>query len=111
MALERTDLTDWVCNRETEAMTEDELVKKLHDMREYGRSLGRYETAMMFVFGLIFDDEIEANGSNASRLARAYKTKYDTRIGQGEDISDGRKLKRFVTVNADELRRWHPDGA
>lgn len=63
------------------------------------------------MFGLIFDDEIEANGSNASRLARAYKTKYDTRIGQGEDFSDGRKLKRFVTVNADELRRWHPDGA
>ena len=92
-------------------MTEDELVKKLHDMREYGRSLGRHETAMMFVFGLIFDDEIEASDSNASRLARAYKAKYNTRIGQGEDISDGRKLKRFVTVNADELRRWHPDGA
>ena len=46
MALGQTDLTDWVCNRETEEMTEDELVKKLHDMREYGRSLGRYETAM-----------------------------------------------------------------
>ena len=92
-------------------MTEDELVQKLHDMREYGRALGKCETAMMFVFGLIFDGEIKASGLNAARLARAYEAKYGTRIGTGEDISDGRKLKRFVTVNADELRRWRPDGA
>ena len=89
-------------------MTEGEPVQKLHDMREHGRSLGRCETAMMLVFGLIFDDEIEASGSNAARLARAYDPKYGRRIGAGEDISDGRKLNRFVTVNADELRRWRP---
>ena len=87
-------------------MTEGELVQELHDMRRHGRSLGKCGTVMTLVFGLIFDDEIEASGSNAARLARAYEARYGSRIGAGEDISDGRKLNRFVTVNADELRRW-----
>lgn len=86
-------------------MTEDQLVQKLHEMREHGRSLIQCETAMMHVFGLIFDDDIEASGSNASRLAKAYEAKYGTRVG-APNISDGRKLSRFVTANADELRRW-----
>ena len=86
-------------------MTEDDLVQKLHAMREHGRSLGKCETAMMHVFGLIFDDDIEASGTNASRLALAYEVKYGSPVG-APNISDGRKLNRFVTANAAELRRW-----
>ena len=86
-------------------MTEDELVQKLHDMREHGRALGNCETAMMHVFGAIFDDEIEASGSNASRLAKAYQACYGNSVG-APNISDGRKLKRFMTVNVHEHRRW-----
>ena len=86
-------------------MTEDELVQKLHDMREHGRSLGNCETAMMHVVGVIFDDEIEASGSNASRLAKAYEAKYGSPVG-APNLSDGRKLKRFMIVNVDEHRRW-----
>ena len=87
------------------AITEDQLVQKLHDMREHGRALGNCETAMMHVFGVIFDDEIEASASNASRLAKAYEAKYGSSVG-APNISDGRKLKRFMTVNVDEYRRW-----
>ena len=48
---------------------------------------------MMHVFGLIFD------------VALAYEAKYGSPVG-APNISDGRKLNRFVTVNAAELRRW-----
>lgn len=89
-------------------MTEGELVQKLHEMREHGRALHQCETAMMHVFGILFDGEIEACGANAARLARAYEAKYGHAVG-APNISDGRKLKRFVTVNPDELRRWRPD--
>ncbi len=90
-------------------MTEGEPVQKLHDMREHGRSLGRCETAMMLVFGLIFDDEIARQAARTQLASHGlYEAKYGRRIGAGEDISDGRKLNRFVTVNADEIRRWRP---
>ena len=86
-------------------MTEDDLVQKLHEMREHGRALGNCETAMMHVFGALFDDEIETSGSNASRLTRLYEDKYGRAVSS-PNISDGRKLKRFMTVNVDEHRRW-----
>ena len=88
-------------------MTENELVQKLHDMREEGRSFGDDVTAMMHVFGIIFDADISACSSNAAQLARAYEVTYGTRIGS-PGISDGRKLRRFVTVNENVLRRWRP---
>ena len=48
-------------------MTKDQLVAKFKEMREAGKP-DRRESAMGRLFGIIFDEEIVASGSNAAQI-------------------------------------------
>ena len=80
-------------------MTKKQLVAKLKRMRAAGHLHGNV-TAMQHLFGIIFDKEIEAIGSNASEIAQ------QAGVPAAENISDGRNLARYVTVKPRTRERW-----
>ena len=74
-------------------MTKDQLVAKFDEMREAGKA-GRRASAMGHLFGIIFDREIEAIGSNAAEISREAGLTGDNDAG----IRDGQNLAEYVTV-------------
>ena len=84
-------------------MTKDELVAKLKEMRKAGEADPRGRVgAMHHLFGIIFDREIEASGSNPPKIAG------EAGVPATEAISDGRNLAEYVTVKPEIKKRWHP---
>ena len=82
----------------------NDLVEKLHEMREHGNPDGR-TTLMMHLFGCIFDNDISAAGTNPSEIERHYRKRYDD-VQVKAGISDGRNLKEVMTVDPEVERRW-----
>ena len=86
-------------------MTKDQLVARLKEMREAGEADPRGRaTAMHLLFGIIFDKEIEAIGSNGTEIARA------AGLPAEGGISDGRALAGYVTVKDPIEKRWRCGG-
>ncbi len=84
-------------------MDQSDLVQKLHAMRS---AAGKREVDVMTrLFGVIFDRDITACGTNPNQIVNEYLRVYDHKVGSPV-IGDGRKLSQFVTVNPDVLRRW-----
>ena len=84
-------------------MNQSDLVEKLHVMRQ--AAARRELDVMTRLFGVIFDREIAACGTNANRIMAEYLRVYGCKIGSPV-INDGRKLSQFVTVKLDVLRKW-----
>ena len=103
----------------------NDLVEKLHQMRVQGARSSPERTVLhMHLFGCIFDDDIEAAGTNPRELERHYRIRYanvDVRTERaGRAISKtavrtgpiatavraGRNLKEVMTVNPEVERRW-----
>ncbi|MCY4510673.1 MAG: hypothetical protein OXG35_27495 [Acidobacteria bacterium] len=82
----------------------NDLVAKLHEMREHGNLHGR-TTQMMHLFGCIFDNDISAAGTNPSEIERRYRKRYDD-VQVKAGISDGRNLKEVMTVDPGVERLW-----
>lgn len=82
----------------------NDLVEKLHAMRDHGNLYGR-TTLMMHLFGCIFDNDINAAGTNPSEIERHYRKRYDD-VQVKAGISDGRNLKEVMTVDPEVERRW-----
>ena len=84
----------------------NDLVEKLHEMREHGaRFRPTRVTQMMHLFGCIFDNDIDAADTNPGEIDRHYRTRYadvDVRTA----VSDGRNLKEVLTVDPEVERRW-----
>ena len=85
-------------------MTKSELAMKLSEMREAGEPNSNM-SAMMYLFGIIFDKDIERIASNAAQIAKEAKCQ----AAEGA-VADGRKLARYVTVKPEVLKHWRPDG-
>ena len=83
---------------------QQELLDKLHTMRLAGAEQGKDETVMTHLFAIIFDADISACDMTAARLAREYAVLYGP-VAESA-LSNGRKLARYVTVDAALLRRW-----
>ena len=80
-------------------MTKNELIEKLREMRA---EAPRGElTAMTQLFGILFDREIRAAGTNGAEVGRGAD------IGNVE-INDGRKLASFVDPKPSVKTRWKP---
>ena len=60
---------------------------------------------MTRLFGVIFDREIAACGTNANRIVHEYLRVHGHNVGSPA-INNGRKLSQFVTVNPDVWRKW-----
>ena len=102
----------------------NDLVEKLHQMRKHGARSSPERTALnMHLFGCIFDDDIEAAGTNPRELERHYRTRYanvDVRTARaGRNLKTavragriatavraGRNLEEAMTVNPEVERRW-----
>ena len=102
----------------------NDLVEKLHQMREHGARSSPERTALnMHLFGCIFDDDIKAAGTNPRELERHYRIRYanvDARTPRaGRNLKTaartrsiatavraGRNLKEVMTVNPEVERRW-----
>ena len=88
-------------------MTRDQLVAKFQEMRKAGKADRRGRlSAMGYLFGIIFDAEIVASGSNAAEIAR------EAGLGKDDDggISDGQSLAEYVTVEPSIEKRWRSGG-
>ena len=82
-------------------MTKDQLVAKLKEMREAGKADRRgRQSAMGHLFGIIFDREIAASGSNAAEIAR------EAGVPGDGGIRDGQNLAEYVTVK----KSWRGGG-
>ena len=57
---------------------------------------------MGHLFGIIFDGEIVANGSNAAAIA----SEAGLRDGDDGGIRDGQNLAKYVTVEDEIKKRW-----
>ena len=102
----------------------NDLVEKLHQMREHGARLSPERIVLnMHLFGYIFDDDIKAAGTNPRELERHYKIRYanvDVRTARaGRNLKTaartgpiatavraGRNLKEVMAVNPEVKRRW-----
>ena len=82
------------------------LVERLHQMREHGaRSRPGRTTLMMHLFGCIFDTDIDAADTNPGEIERHYRARY-ANVDVRTAVSDGRNLKEVVTVDPEVERRW-----
>ena len=86
-------------------MTRDELVEKLHTMREHGEQMGRQRDTMTMLFGLIFHEEI---GTDGAIIAGAYDSKYGDAKKRVNPtiIQNGRKLAPFVEPRVSLVLKW-----
>ena len=82
----------------------NDLVEKLHAMREHGDLHGR-TTLMMHLFGCVFDNDISAAATNASEIERRYRKQYDD-VQVSAAINDGRNLKEVMKADPEVERRW-----
>ncbi len=79
-------------------MTTDELVEKLHEMRQVGP-----EQAMTELFGLIFHEEI---GSSANRIGDEYNKKgYKGKLN-ATNIRTGLRMALYADPRPDVVGRW-----
>ena len=84
-------------------MTKNQLVVKFKEMRKAGKADQRgRQSAMGYLFGIIFDGEILASGANAAQIAR------EAGLGKDDDggISDGQSLAEYVTVEPAIEKHW-----
>ena len=102
----------------------NDLVEKLHQMREHGAHSSPERIVLnMHLFGSIFDDDIDAAGTNPRELERHYRLRYanvDVRTARAGHnfktarragliataVRAGRNLKAVMTVNPEVERRW-----
>ena len=83
------------------AMTKDQLVAKLKEMRKAGAADGRGRaTAMGHLFGIIFDREIAASGANAAQIA------LEAGVPGDGGVRDGQNLAEYVNVTPAMEERW-----
>ena len=87
-------------------MNETELVEALYRMREYGRRWDRV-SAMTFLFGIVFNAELEEPGPGApDRIAAAYNKRGYVGTANGGPIGDGMNLSAYVEPHPSVARRW-----